>query len=374
MNGSCWQYSVYCAQWGLCVDDISPTWTAKREAEYYRTGIFGIMKTNYTELVDTGVISEASLCYHYLRTSEVNETTRGLVHDEITRSATQPCDQTIHSRYWTGTDSIRVTALWLRQPLLVVDMNTAGPITAQLHVLAKLTTDVNDKRETVRTIILSHTQLVEWLEAYRAARVIPLVVELDHSSKHFTGLRVEEQRYHDHALVPKARAAMKKRLRTMLKARGQYGPPALPPKPLLAARLITEDSATSLYSSSPASESKASTTLHVPIRGRGAREMIRLATDVADPETDASDLSSTALVVWAHEHNSVDEETKSNATFMPDENNHRRRYSSTYSPRTPESSYSTAEVPTTAFPLLGMDIGQDDAQHVVGGIAGHVLR
>ena len=92
MNGSCWQYAVYCAQWGLCVQEIQATGAALREAEYYRTGVYAIIQRNYQELVETEVISEESLCHHYPRTSEVNETTRGLVQSEITWIGMQPCD------------------------------------------------------------------------------------------------------------------------------------------------------------------------------------------------------------------------------------------------------------------------------------------
>ena len=191
-NGSCWQYALYCTQWGLCDDNIMPVGVAKREAEYYRTGIFGIMDQNYEMLVETQVISEESLCQHFLQVSTVNSTTRGLVRDEIRRDAIQPCDELIAGRYWTGPDGIRVTTLWLRQPVIVVDRHLNGDITAQLYTIERLTTAAS--RETVRTTLLTHEQIDRLLAAYTKARVIPLVVAIDHLTRHFTGLRVDDMK------------------------------------------------------------------------------------------------------------------------------------------------------------------------------------
>ena len=136
---------------------------AKREAEYHRTGVYGIMHAHYDHLVETKVISEESLCQQYLKTSTVTNTTRELVQDELKRAARQPCNEMIHMRYWTGADAIRVTALWLRQPIIVVDIMENGDISAQIHALAQAAPGPTGPRETIRTELLSHAQLEGWL-------------------------------------------------------------------------------------------------------------------------------------------------------------------------------------------------------------------
>ena len=142
--------------------------------------------------------------------------------------------------------------------MIVVDRHLNGDITAQLYTIERLTTAAS--RETVRTTLLTHDQIDRLLAAYTQARVIPLVVAIDHVARHFTGLRVDKSRYQAHALKSSTRAAMKRRLGTLLKARGMYVPPARPAMPLLATAFRTQDSPASLYTPPPSADDCVSST------------------------------------------------------------------------------------------------------------------
>jgi hypothetical protein len=237
-DGHCLLSACYTIKTGVCprnINDRKHRSTTRKEANFYRHGVYERLLEHYLTHVKTGLLDEAEYCRLVQDGPVAAEDVRGYVQQHFQHAQQLQAGVTAPVNCWGGETEIKGLAYWFREPILVFDKGAQGSIFAWLyHMSLSVPDEEGNSYETVSMVHKTEEEAREWLRACEQARVIPLVMVLHRPaghqlSNHFNGVRILPRLYVEWASTGKKRAAMMARRNKLLASHGIYVPPARNP-------------------------------------------------------------------------------------------------------------------------------------------------
>lgn len=199
-NGSCLYYALHGVKApGFKADSVTLSKTNAREANYYRARIAETYAATLDSWSAERQLEIDQLVRRYELTTSDIQPREAAVKKHILAAGRKDCSKACTRRWWAGPEELMAAAIFLREPIFVLDVTPSHNTFMQAYVPDFLRLEVPDSIAIVRTRLLDPLRAYQTLRTLLSNRVIPLVLVLTHrdTGGHFQAVRFRDVYYAD---------------------------------------------------------------------------------------------------------------------------------------------------------------------------------